>query len=79
MPEFFMIFARKNARILRNRPNNIFPDFCGAGTRAPSPVSYAYLSVLAATLEHEYWRQELEATAVNHSTPPPWTTPLFPR
>jgi len=47
VPEFYMIFARKNARILHNNcPTNIFPNFRGEA-HAPSapllpPVSSAY-------------------------------------
>ena len=46
MPEFYMIFARKNARILHNNcPKNIFSRFFfwGGGARALyAPVSHAY-------------------------------------
>jgi len=45
IPEFYMIFARKNARIFHNNcPKNIFfSNFRGA--RAPPPFSYACLQL----------------------------------
>ena len=44
IPEFYMIFARENARILHNNcPKNIFP-ICW-GHVPPSAVSYTYGSM----------------------------------
>jgi len=48
IPEFYMIFARKNARILHNNcPKKIFFPiffFFGGGAREPlPPVFYAYV------------------------------------
>ena len=47
-PEFYNIFARKNARILHNNcPKNIYPDFFSGGDVPICPlpaVSYAYFA-----------------------------------
>ena len=40
IPEFYMLFARKNGKILHNNcPKNIFPDFFRGGGRKNSKIS----------------------------------------
>jgi len=59
IPEFYMIFARKNARILHNNcPKNIFFRNLGARALLP-PVSYAYgpLCPWLCLCRTEQWRK----------------------
>ena len=55
MPEFYVIFARKNARILHDN-EKYFSDYFFFGgwhvPRTPSPVSYAYAHIDTRTNTH---------------------------